>query len=166
MERIKNILLSVLLLHTSCHSSKNVANTVTVDTNTIATSDIRISASKLDSAFSYMTIQLDSFVFDAEPVMLTSCHGEDTARSDMVAYRYQIKASSASVKSKKTAVSRADADTLQQDSIITALSYSSGYSERSDATGVYKPPEIAQMLLWLLLAIVALLAIRIHSNNF
>ncbi|MBQ1268122.1 MAG: hypothetical protein IIY03_01355, partial [Muribaculaceae bacterium] len=79
MKTYNSILLAViLLLHTSCHSSKNVASTDTADTNTIATSDIRVSSSKLDSAFSSMAIKLDSFDIEAEPVVLIK---RDSTRS-------------------------------------------------------------------------------------
>lgn len=130
-----------LLLHTSCSSSKNVASEVNADTNTIATSDYRFQSARLDSAISFMSIQLDSFVINAEPVLLNPCHSEDTTRSAVVAYRYNIKANSASVKAKSNAVSRSVADTLQRDSTAVLHSYSSARNEASNSSAVYKPPD-------------------------
>ena len=112
MKTCNSFLLAViLLLHTSCHSSKNVASTDTADANTIATSDIRVSSSKLDSAFSSMAIKLDSFDIDAEPVVLIK---RDSTRSAVVAYRYHIKANSGTINTQRNAVSRSVGDTLRQ----------------------------------------------------
>ena len=139
MKTCNSILLAVvLLLHTSCHSSKNVARTDTADTNTIATSDIRVSSSKLDSAFSSMAIKLDSFDIEAEPVVLIK---RDSTRSAVVAYRYHIKANSGTINTNRNAVSRACADTLQHDSLASNLVHSSASFEHRDTVSVYKPPD-------------------------
>ena len=139
MKTCNSILLAViLLLHTSCHSSKNVASTDTADTNTIATSDIRVSSSKLDSAFSSMAIKLDSFDIEAEPVVLIK---RDSTRSAVVAYRYHIKANSGTINTQKNAVSRSVGDTLLSDSIASQSSRKVEVDSHSESIGVYKPPD-------------------------
>ena len=132
------LLAVVLLLHTSCHSSKNVASTDTADTNTIATSDIRVSSSKLDSAFSSMAIKLDSFDIEAEPVVLIK---RDSTRSAVVAYRYHIKANSGTINTQRNAVSRSVGDTLLSDSIASQSSRKVEVDTQSESIGVYKPPD-------------------------
>ena len=131
----------LLVVFTSCHSKKNIASSVSADANTIATTDIRVSTSKLDSAFSSMAIELDSFDITAEPVLITPCPDSVANRSAVIAYRYRFKANSATVKGEKNAVSRAYADTLQQDSIASNLVHSSASSEHRDMVSVYKPPD-------------------------
>lgn len=131
----------LLVVLTSCHSKKNIASSVSANANTIATTDIRVSTSKLDSAFSSMAIKLDSFDITAEPVLIAPCPDSVNTRSAVVAYRYHIKANSATVKGEKKAVSRAYADTLQQDSIASNLVHSSASSEHLDTISVYKPPD-------------------------
>ena len=139
MKTYNSILLAViLLLHTSCHSSKNVASTDTADTNTIATSDIRVSSSKLDSAFSSMAIKLDSFDIEAEPVVLIK---RDSTRSAVVAYRYHIKANSGTINTNRNAVSRSLGDTLLSDSIASQSSRKVEVDSHSESIGVYKPPD-------------------------
>lgn len=63
----------LLVVLTSCHSKKNIASSVSANANTITTTDIRVSTSKLDSAFSSMAIELDSFDITAEPVIVSPC---------------------------------------------------------------------------------------------
>lgn len=111
MKKLTIIFLLVAL--TSCYSKKNIASSVSADANTIATSDIRMSASKLDSAFSSMAIKLDSFDITAEPVLIAPCPDSVNTRSAVIAYRYHIKANSATVKGEKKAVSRSVGDILQ-----------------------------------------------------
>ena len=124
-----------------CHTKKNISSTNQNDTNTIATSDIRVSASKLDSALSSMSIELDSFVITAEPIAITPCPDSASTRSAVIAYRYHIKANSATVKGERKAVSRSTGDTLQQDSVASKHQHSSARSEVSDTVSVYKPPD-------------------------
>lgn len=139
MKTCNSILFAViLLLHTSCHSSKNVASTDTADTNTIATTDIRVSSSKLDSAFSSMAIKLDSFDIEAEPVVLIK---RDSTRSAVVAYRYHIKANSGTINTNRNAVSRSLGDTLLSDSIASQSSRKVEVDSHSESIGVYKPPD-------------------------
>lgn len=156
MKTCKSILFAVfLLLHTSCHSSKNVASTDTADTNTIATTDIRVSSSKLDSAFSSMAIQLDSFVINAEPVVLIK---RDSTRSAVVAYRYHIKANSGTINTNRNAVSRSVGDTLLSDSIASQSSRKAVVDTKSESIGVYKPPDgLAIYMISLISIIVAIL---------
>ena len=132
------LLAVVLLLHTSCHSSKNVASTETADTNTIASSDIRMSSSKLDSVFSSMAIKLDSFDIEAEPVVLIK---RDSTRSAVVAYRYHIKANSGTINTQRNAVSRSLGDTLLSDSIASQSSRKVEVDTQSESIGIYKPPD-------------------------
>ena len=145
MKKLSIIFLLVAL--TACHSKKNIASSVSADANTIATTDIRVSSSKLDSAFSSMAIKLDSFDITAEPVLIAPCRDSVANRSAVVAYRYHIKANSATVKGEKKAVSRACADTLQQDSIASKHQHSSARSEVSDKTSVYKPPDLTWVII-------------------
>ena len=130
----------LLVVLTSCHSKKNIASSGSANANTITTTDMRVSTSKLDSAFSSMAIELDSFDITAEPVVITPCRDSVATRSAVIAYRYRIKANSATVKGEKKAVSRSSNDTLQQDSIASNLVHSSASSEQSDTVSVYKPP--------------------------
>ena len=145
------LLAVVLLLHTSCHSSKNVARTDTADTNTIATSDIRVSSSKLDSAFSSMAIKLDSFDIEAEPVVLIK---PDSIRSAVVAYRYHIKANSGTINTNRNAVSRSLGDTLLSDSIASLSSRKVEVDTHSESIGVYKPPDGLAIFLISLISII------------
>ena len=158
MKKLSIIFLLVAL--TACHSKKNIASLVSADANTIATTDIRVSTSKLDSAFSSMAIKLDSFDITAEPVLIAPCSDSVNTRSAVIAYRYHIKANSATVKGKKKAVSRAYADTLQQDSLASNLVHSSASSEVCDTVSVYKPPDTTWILLLLGLIIIVLIVIR------
>lgn len=137
----KLTIIFLLVAFTACHSKKNIASSVSADANTIATTDIRVSASKLDSAFSSMAIKLDSFDITAEPVLIAPCPDSVNTRSAVIAYRYHIKANSATVKGEKKAVSRSVGDTLQQDSIASNLVHSSASSEHRDTVSVYKPPD-------------------------
>ena len=91
----------LLVVLTSCHSKKNIASSVSANANTIATTDMRVSTSKLDSAFSSMAIELDSFDITAEPVLIAPCPDSVANRSAVIAYRYRIKANSATVKGEK-----------------------------------------------------------------
>ena len=138
------LLAVVLLLHTSCHSSKNVASTDTADANTIATSDIRVSSSKLDSAFSSMAIKLDSFDIEAEPVVLIK---RDSTRSAVVAYRYHIKANSGTI------------DTLLSDSIASQSSRKVEVDSHSESIGIYKPPDGLAIFLISLISIIVVVLI-------
>ena len=139
MKKLSIIFLLVVL--TSCHSKKNIASSVSADANTIATTDIRVSTSKLDSAFSSMSIKLDSFDITAEPVLIAPCPDSASNRSAVIAYRYRFKANSATVKGEKKAVSRSVDDTLQHDSLASNLVHSSASSEHRDTVSVYKPPD-------------------------
>ena len=158
MKKLSIIFLLVVL--TSCHSKKNIASSVSADANTIATTDMRVSTSKLDSAFSSIAIKLDSFDITAEPVLIAPCPDSASNRSAVIAYRYRIKANSATVKGKKNAVSRAYADTLQQDSVASNFVHSSASSEDCDTVSVYKPPDTTWILLLLGLIIIVLIIIR------
>ena len=158
MKKLSIIFLLVAL--TACHSKKNIASSVSADANTIATTDIRVSTNKLDSAFSSMAIKLDSFDIIAEPVLIAPCPDSINTLSAVIAYRYRIKANSATVKGEKNAVSRAYADTLQQDSLASNLVHSSASSEHSDTVSVYKPPDTTWILLLLGLIITVLIVIR------
>lgn len=131
----------LLVVFTSCHSKKNIASSVSADANTIATSDLRVSTNKLDSAFSSLAIELDSFDITAEPVLIAPCPDSVNNSSAVIAYRYRIKANSATVKGENNAVSRAYADTLQQDSVASKVLHSSANSEHRDTISVYKPPD-------------------------
>ena len=82
---------------TSCHSKKNIASLVSANANTIST----------------IVIELDSFNIIAEPIIITPCCYSVATRSAVIAYRYRIKANSATVKGEKKAVSRYVDDTLQ-----------------------------------------------------
>ena len=145
---MRNLTIIFLLVAlTSCHSKKNIASSGSADANTIATTDMRVSTSKLDSAFSSMAIKLDSFDITAEPVLIAPCPDSASNRSAVIAYRYRIKANSATVKGKKNAVSRAYADTLQQDSVASNLVHSSASSEHRDTVSVYKPPDTTVVLI-------------------
>ena len=126
----------LLVVFTSCHSKKNIASSVSADANTIATTDMRVSTSKLDS-----------FDITSEPVLIAPCPDSASNRSAVIAYRYRIKANSATVKGEKNAVSRAYADTLQQDSIASNLVHSSASSEHRDMVSVYKPPDTTVVLI-------------------
>lgn len=150
----------LLVVFTSCHSKKNIASSVSANANTIATTDIRVSTSKLDSVFSSMAIKLDSFDITAEPVLIAPCPDSASNRSAVIAYRYRIKANSATVKGEKNAVSRAYADTLQQDSLASNLVHSSASSEVCDTVSVYKPPDTTWILLLLGLIIIVLIILR------
>lgn len=131
----------LLVVLTSCHSKKNIASSGSANANTITTTDMRVSTSKLDSAFSSMAIELDSFDITAEPVLIAPCPDSVANRSAVIAYRYRIKANSATVKGEKNAVSRACADTLHHDSLASNLVHSSASSEHRDTVSVYKPPD-------------------------
>lgn len=100
---------------TACHSKNNIARSGSANANTITTTDICVSTSKLDSAFFSMAIELDSFDITAEPVLIAPCPDIVNTRFDVVAYRYHIKANSATVKGEKKAVSRSIGNTLQHD---------------------------------------------------
>lgn len=140
MRKLSIIFLLVALC--GCHTKKNISSTNQSDTNTIATSDIRVSASKLDSALSSMSIELDSFVITAEPIAITPCPDSASTRSAVIAYRYHIKANSATVKGERKAVSRSTGDTLQQDSVASKHQHLSARSEVSDTVSVYNPPDL------------------------
>ena len=139
MRNLSIIFLLVAL--TACHSKKNIASSVSADTNTIVTTDMHFQSARLDSVFSSMAIELDSFDITAEPVVITPCPDSASNRSAVIAYRYRIKANSATVKGEKNAVSRACADTLQHDSLASNLVHSSASSEHRDTVSVYKPPD-------------------------
>ena len=145
MRKLSIIFLLVALC--GCHTKKNISSTNQNDTNTIATSDIRVSASKLDSALSSMSIELDSFVITAEPIAITPCPDSASTRSAVIAYRYHIKANSATVKGERKAVSRSTGDTLQQDNVASKHQHSSARSEVSDKTSVYKPPDTTWVII-------------------
>ena len=145
MKKLSIIFLLVAL--TACHSKKNIASSVSADANTIATTDIRVSSSKLDSAFSSMAIKLDSFDITAEPVLIAPYRDSASNRSAVVAYRYHIKANSATVKGEKKAVSHSVCDTLQQDSMASKHQHSSARSEVSEQTSIYKPPDMTWVII-------------------
>lgn len=145
---------------TACHSEKNIASINQSDTNTIATTDMHFQSARLDSVFSSMAIKLDSFDIIAEPVIITPCRDSASNRSTVIAYRYQIKANSATVHGKRNAVSRAYADTLQQDSVALKYQHSSDSSEVNETISVYKPPDTTWILLLLGLIIIVLIVIR------
>lgn len=158
MKKLSIIFLLVAL--TACHSKKNIASSVSADANTIASTDMRVSTSKLDSAFSSMAIELDSFDITAEPVLIAPCPDSASNRSAVIAYRYRFKANSATVKGEKNAVSRSVDDTLQHDSLASNLVHSSASSEHRDTVSVYKPPDTTWILLLLGLIIIVLIIIR------
>ena len=95
-----DIQLSIIFLIVAfilCHSKKNIASLVSANANTIST----------------IVIELDSFNIIAEPIIITPCCYSVATRSAVIAYRYRIKANSATVKGEKNAVSRSVDDTLQ-----------------------------------------------------
>ena len=128
----------LLVVLTSCHSKKNIASSGSANANTITTTDMRVSTSKLDSAFSSMAIKLDSFDIEAEPVVLIM---RDSTRSAVVAYRYHIKANSGTINTNRNAVSRSVGDTLLSDSIASQSSRKVEVDSHSESIGVYKPPD-------------------------
>ena len=128
----------MLVVLTSCHSTKNISSTETADTNTIATHCVNAHSNYIDSLFSQVAIELDSFDINAEPVVLIN---RDSTRSAVVAYRYHIKANSGTINTNRNAVSRACADTLQHDSLASNLVHSSASFEHRDTVSVYKPPD-------------------------
>ena len=54
-------------------------------------------------------------------LIITPCRDSVAIRLAVIAYRYRIKANSASVKGEKKAVNRSDDDTLQQDYMADLL---------------------------------------------
>ena len=62
-----------------------------------------------------MAIELGSIDIIAEPVIVFPCRDSVATRSAVIAYRYRIKANSATDKGEKKAVSRSVDDTLQLD---------------------------------------------------
>ena len=133
-----SVLAVFLFLHTSCHSSKNVSSTEAVDTNTIATHSVNAHSNYIDSLFSQVAIELDSFDINAEPVVLIN---RDSTRSAVVAYRYHIKANSGTINTKKSAVSRSANDTLLTDSVASHCSRKESVDSTSESIGAYKPPD-------------------------
>ena len=132
------VLAVFLFLHTSCHSSKNVSSTEAVDTNTIAIHSVNAHSNYIDSLFSQVAIELDSFDINAEPVVLIN---RDSTRSAVVAYRYHIKANSGTINTKKSAVSRSADDTLLTDSVASHCSRKESVDNTSESIGAYKPPD-------------------------
>ena len=161
MRKLSIIFLLVALC--GCHTKKNISSTNQNDANTIATSDIRVSASKLVSALSTMSIELDSFVITAEPIAITPCPDSASTRSAVIAYRYHIEANSATVKGERKAVSRSTGDTLQQDSVASKHQHSSARSEVSDTVSVYKPPDLTWIII---IAIVIAIIIFVILRKF
>ncbi|MBR6746528.1 MAG: hypothetical protein IKL83_04035 [Muribaculaceae bacterium] len=137
----------LLVVVTACHSKKDIASTVTADTNTISSSDLRVSSSKLDSALYSLAITLDSPDITAEPVLLAHCPDSGDIRPDVIAWRYHIKANNATINADRTAVSRAHTDTLQQDSINSTQAVSAANTEHCESTSVYKPPDTTLILI-------------------
>lgn len=127
----------ILVVFTSCHSTKNISSIETADTNTIATHSVNAHSNYIDSLFSQVAIELDSFDINAEPMVLIN---RDSTRSAVVAYRYHIKANSGTINTKKSAVSRSADDTLLTDSVTSHCSRKESVDNTSESTGVYKPP--------------------------
>ena len=128
----------MLVVLTSCHSTKNISSTETADTNTIATHCVNAHSNYIDSLFSQVAIELDSFDINAEPVVLIN---RDSTRSAVVAYRYHIKANSGTINTNKSAVSRSSDDTLLTDSVASHRSHKESVDSTSESIGAYKPPD-------------------------
>ena len=128
----------MLVVFTSCHSTKNISSIETADTNTIATHSVNAHSNYIDSLFSQVAIKLDSFDINAEPVVLIN---RDSTRSAVVAYRYHIKANSGTINTKKSAVSRSANDTLLTDSVASHCSRKESVDSTSESIGAYKPPD-------------------------
>ena len=64
-----------------------------------------------------MAIELGSFDIIAEPVIVSPCRDSVATRFAVIAYRYRIKANSATVKGEKSVVSRFVDDILLVDSM-------------------------------------------------
>ena len=95
-----DIQLSIIFLIVAfilCHSKKNIASSASANANTITT----------------IVIELGSFNIIAEPIIIPPCRDSVATRSAVIAYRYRIKANSATDKGEKKAVSRYVDDTLQ-----------------------------------------------------
>ena len=147
----------MLVVFTSCHSTKNISSIETADANTIATHSVNAHSNYIDSLFSQVAIELDSFDINAEPVVLIN---RDSTRSAVVAYRYHIKANSGTINTNKSAVSRSSDDTLLTDSIASHSSHKESVDNTSESTGVYKPPNgLAIFIITIVIIIIVLFII-------
>lgn len=110
---MRRIILFIPMLVTlfSCHTNKDISNSSVQGTSNWTHSV------DIDSAFFAWAIELGSFTLTAEPVQNSFPCG-DTTSTAAPAYRYQLSASSATIKGENKEVNSSISDSHEQDSTV------------------------------------------------
>ena len=155
------VLLSVILL-CSCRSQKQVQSDFSEDvrlTNTTATTSS--SQSLLDMVASW-SCDFDSLDIYVEPIV-DSCRSS-AAVTAAQPYRLHLRARHASIANKTTINQSVRTDSAVIDTLAVHRTTQREDKTNSESSGVYKPPDVSVILVFLAIAIILFFFIKLHSK--
>ena len=155
------VLLSLILL-CSCHSQKQVQSDFSDDvrlTNTTATT--LSSQSLLDVVLSW-SCDFDSLDIVVEPPV-DSCR-PTAADAAAQPSRLHLRARHASIANKTTINQSVSTDSAVIDTLAVHRTTQREDKTNSESSGVYKPPDVSVILVFLAIAIILFFFIKLHSK--
>ena len=154
------VLLSLILL-CSCHSQKQVQSDFSEDvrlTNTTATTSS--SQSLLDMVASW-SCDFDSLDIFVEPI--DSCRSSAAVTAAQPS-RLHLRARHASIANKTTINQSVSTDSAVIDTLAVHRTTQREDKTNSESSGVYKPPDVSVILVFLAIAIILFFFIKLHSK--
>ena len=154
------VLLSLIFL-CSCHSQKQVQSDFSEDvrlSNTTAT--ISSSQSLLDMVLSWSG-DFDSLDIFVEPI--DSCRSSAAVTAAQPS-RLHLRARHASIANKTTINQSVRTDSIVIDTLAVHRSTQREDKMNSESSGVYKPPDVSVILVFLAIAIILFFFIKLHSK--
>lgn len=154
------VLLSLILL-CSCRSQKQVQSDFSEDvrlTNTTATTSS--SQSLLDMVASW-SCDFDSLDIFVEPI--DSCRSSAAVTAAQPS-RLHLRARHASIANKTTINQSVRTDSIVIDTLAVHRTTQREDKTNSESSGVYKPPDVSVILVFLAIAIILFFFIKLHSK--
>ena len=155
------VLLSLILL-CSCRSQKQVQSDFSEDvrlTNTTATTSS--SQSLLDMVLSWSG-DFDSLDIFVEP-LVDSCRSSAAVTASQPS-RLHLRARHASIANKKVINQSVKTDSAVIDTLAVHRTTQRENKTNSESSGVYKPPDVSVILVFLAIAIILFFFIKLHSK--
>ena len=151
------VLLSLILL-CSCHSQKQVQSDFSEDVRlTNTTSTISSSQSLLDMVLSW-SYDFDSLDIFVEP-LVDSCRSSAAVAAAQPS-RVHLRARHASIDNKKVINQSVKTDSAVIDTLAVHRTTQREDKTNSESSGVYKPPDVSVILVFLAIAIILFFFIR------
>ena len=154
------VLLSLILL-CSCRSQKQVQSDFSEDvrlTNTTATTSSSLSLLDMVASWSCDFDSLDIFV---EPI--DSCRSSAAVTAAQPS-RLHLRARHASIANKTTINQSVRTDSIVIDTLAVHRTTQREDKTNSESSGVYKPPDVSVILVFLAIAIILFFFIKLHSK--